>query len=425
MAEWKSWTLQKGSASQEWWPDSRVSLKGWDGACLRGQGLSYSDIALPDGRGLITTERMNNWIHWDPERGILEVESGVLLADILRFAHPKGWMLPVVPGTALISVGGAIANDVHGKNQHTQGSFSRSVISLSVRRGNGELWEASREHNSGLWRATVGGVGGTGLIVTAKLKLQRGTGSWVRVRQRRFHGWDEFEEMAKQATAEHVVGWVDIGGRAARGIFMEAKPEPAAIAVPLLESERRNFPPGKWVNPISVKLMNGWYWGRHPEMDSRLEKLDQFLFPLDQWKGWNTMYGVGGFAQHQSVLPLETSKDALNEMLRRCAKANAHSFLSVIKLLKVPGEGVLSFARPGVTFAMDFMRRGDETKRLMEDLQEIALSAGGRMYLAKNDGISWTALTRSYPQWKEWWDWRDEACWGSKRLMDWKQRIES
>lgn len=374
-----------------------------------GMGRSYGDVSRNDGGLLLATRGLDRFIAFDAERGELQCEAGVLLQEILEFALPRGWFLPVTPGTALATVGGAIANDVHGKNHHRAGSFGLHVLALELLRSDRGRLRCSADENADLFGATIGGLGLTGLIVSARLQLRRVAGPWLRGDSRRFGDLAEFFALAQDANdrCEYAAAWIDClasGARLGRGVLLRADhaddrepaPAPRRASVPLT-------PPFALINRWSLAAFNAAYY-RRPAAQQTAARWSwrAFLYPLDGIGRWNRIYGPRGFYQYQCVLPPQTAQDALGEQLRAIAGSGQGSFLSVLKLFGAQrSPGWLSFPRPGATLALDFPNRGDETLRLLDRLDAITLAAGGAVYPAKDARMSARMFRHSFPRWQD------------------------
>lgn len=394
-----------------------------------GNGRSYGDQCLSPGGVLWHTAGLDHLTHWDSETGVLTCEAGVLLQDIQRLLVPQGWMLPVTPGTQLITVGGAIANDVHGKNQHVQGSFGDHVLRLWLARSNGELIECTPSRQPHWFAATVGGMGLTGVIVRAELQLRRVVGPWLDTETIPFGGLDEFFALAdvSEADWEHTVAWIDcladsISG--VRGIFMRANPSTATQgAMPNAGERRMPFtPPVSLVNRLTLRPLNTAYYHLQRRRVGRvLQHFEPFLYPLDGLLEWNRIYGPHGFYQYQSVVPPKAGPDATRAMLREIARSGEGSFLAVLKTFgQRTAPGMLSFARAGTTLALDFPNRGERTQQLFERLDAIVSEAGGALYPAKDARMPRHMFEAGYPRLREFALLRDPGMQSSlsRRLID-------
>lgn len=392
----------------------------------RGRGRSYGDVCLNPGGILWDTAALDRFISFDAESGRLICEAGVLLRDIQRLAVPRGWTLPVTPGTLLVSVGGAIANDVHGKNHHVHGSFAGHVRRITLLRTDGEVIECGPDLQQPWFAATVGGVGLTGLVLMAELQLRRVPGAWLDVETIPFGGPDEFFTLAdaSEAAWEHTVAWIDcITGSGGRGIFTRGNHVAGPATGPRPESALRVpfVPPVSVVNGLTLRLFNALYYNvkRRRAARSVLHN-EPFLYPLDNIRDWNRLYGPKGFYQYQCVLPRGDASRSVRDMLREIARSRQGSFLAVLKTFgRAEPAGLLSFPRPGVTLALDFPNRGNATETLFSRLDAIVRAAGGAIYLAKDARMPRDLFVQGYPKLHEFLQYRDPGISSamSRRLM--------
>jgi FAD/FMN-containing dehydrogenase len=379
-----------------------------------GNGRSYGDVCLNEHGTLVSTRGLDRWIGFDPASGILECEAGVLLSDIIELTLPRGWLPPVCPGTAFVTVGGAIANDVHGKNHHRLGSFGHHLLSFELLRSNGDVLTCTPEHNADWFGATIGGLGLTGLIRCARLQLRPVTSPWIKGDSQRFGNLAGFFELtvASESQYEYTVAWLDCaatGRKLGRGVFMRGD----HLAGTGLHAARTVAPRKTLIVPLtppispvfgaSVRIFNALYYHRPSAQRADMQwHFQQFHFPLDSVLNWNRLYGPRGFFQYQCVLPEQDCLAALTEMLKRIARAQQGSFLSVLKKFgAMPSLGMMSFPRPGVTLALDFPNRGANTLRLLESLDEITRQVGGAVYPAKDARMSAESFQQYFPAWQE------------------------
>lgn len=391
-----------------------------------GNGRSYGDMCLNPGGVLWHTRGLDRLCSWNAETGMLVCESGVLLRDIQQTFVAKGWMLPVTPGTQFVTVGGAVANDVHGKNHHAMGSFGDQILRLWLARSDGQIIECTRDQASEWFFATIGGMGLTGVIVRVELKLRRISGPWLDTETIPYGSLDEFFGLsdASEAAWEHTVSWIDcLSGERTRGIFMRAKPSAATIG-PLPKSGTRRMPvtpPVSLVNHMTLRPFNiAYHRLQRWKAGQAVAHYEPFFYPLDGLLEWNRMYGPKGFYQYQSVVPRAAGPDATREMLREIGRSGEGSFLAVLKTFgSRAGPGMLSFPRPGVTLALDFPNRRDSTLRLFSRLDEIVLAAGGTLYPAKDARMSRRMFESGYPRLAEFLPFRDPGITSSmsRRLL--------
>lgn len=388
-----------------------------------GMGRSYGDVCLNPGGLLWDLRPLDRFIAFDDEAGLLRCEAGTLLRDIQRLCVPRGWMLPVVPGTQMVTVGGAIANDVHGKNHHVYGSFGDQVTQLTLARTDGSLVDCRPGDDR--FAATVGGLGLTGVIVEAVLKLRRVSGPWLHAETLPFRDLTEFFDLADSSEAgwEHTVSWLDCLNRAGRGIFMRANPADLDRPLPPARREKRVpfVPPVSLVNPWSLRAFNAAYFAMKQAGGISVQHYEPFFHPLDALHNWNRIYGPSGFYQYQCVLPREHGRDGVLALLEAIGRAGMGSFLAVLKTFADrPSVGMLSFAQQGVTLALDFPNRGEVTLKLFETLDAIVADAGGRLYMAKDGRMPRALFEAGYPRLQEFLPHRDPGISSamSRRLMD-------
>jgi FAD/FMN-containing dehydrogenase len=377
-----------------------------------GQGRSYGDSCLnPDGL-VLATHRLNRFIAFDPVAGTISCESGTTLAEIVDVCLPKGWFLPVVPGTQYVSVGGAIANDVHGKNHHRVGTFGSHVVKFELLRSNGERLICTEDDNPGWFHATIGGLGLTGLITWAQIKLRRVNSALVEVQDVPFVSLEKFATLSEESDRdfEYTVAWFDCysyrdGGL--RGIFSRAR---HLDEVDGTLSGTRPYPvlsvpldmPAWTLNRTIMRLFNAGYHAAKRRRDIRRVRLESFLFPLDAFRNWNRLYGRMGFMQLQCVFPQATGVQGASELLQTIARSREGSFLAVLKRFGARSSpGLLSFPMPGITVALDFQNRGPSTRALLGDCQDLVTSYGGRIYPAKDACMTASTFDAAYPAWRE------------------------
>lgn len=389
-----------------------------------GMGRSYGDVCLnPQGR-LWSTSGLDHLLAFDDTSGRLTCEAGMLLGDIQRLCIPRGWTLPVSPGTQWVTVGGAVANDVHGKNHHRRGSFGDHVLRLTLVRTDGTVIECGPDEQTDWFAATVGGLGLTGVIVKADIQLCPVAGPWLETETLPYRGLTEFFELADSSEAdwEYTVSWFDCLSRDVRGLFLRANPSSEGGSAPAPRRLAMPFaPPASLVNRASLKLFNAAYYQLGQRRASRtLQHYQAFFYPLDRIDRWNLMYGPQGFYQYQCVVPRDGGQQAVQAMLGKIADSGEGSFLAVLKTFgKRQAPGMLSFPMPGVTLALDFSNRGARSLALFTQLDEIVAAAGGRLYMAKDARMSRALFEAGYPRLPEFTPFRDAGISSalSRRLM--------
>jgi len=423
--EYRSWGHYPRVESQRivplTWADTVDELARADGFVLPyGYGRSYGDSCLNEGGVLLDARGLNRFLSFDEGTGVLRCEAGVTLGEILDLAVPRGWFLPTSPGTKFVSVGGAIANDVHGKNHHVAGTFGRHVQQLELLRSDGERFVCSPTEHTDMFRATIGGLGLTGLILWAEVKLRPISGPFIDMESVRFGSLDEFFEVSAESDRdfEYTMSWVDClatGRHLGRGLFMRGNHswQPRIPGRRALPQQKLIVPfelPSWLLNSFSIRSFNVLNY--HKQLPKRIRRtipFDPFFYPLDSIREWNRMYGPRGFVQHQCVVPPEASHQAMRLLFETISQSGEGSFLAVLKTFgSLPSPGMMSFPRPGTTLALDFPFRGERTLQLLDRLDDIVLDHGGAIYPAKDARMSTRAFEASFPQWRDFSEFVDE-----------------
>lgn len=369
-----------------------------------GWGRSYGDVALNPGHTLLHTRHLDRFMAFDPATGVLRAEAGVSLDAILRLVIPQGWFLPVTPGTRFVTLGGAVANDVHGKNHHVMGSFGDHVRALELLRSDGSRRQCSATQHPDWFRATVGGLGLTGLITWVEMGLRRIAQPDIQAINRRFASIDDYWALDAHwmPRCEYAVAWVDCL-RGGRGIYTAGLHAGAQAQWPPPPAPQRQWPltpPLSLVNRASVWGFNWLYYHRPLPPQTRMP-WPAFFYPLDGIGQWNRMYGPRGFIQYQCVLPPATMRDASRELLRLIGTRGQGSFLAVFKTFgNRTAPGMLSFPRPGSTLALDFPFQGEATLRLCHELDAVVREAQGALYPAKDARMPGSMFRAGYPHWE-------------------------
>lgn len=383
-----------------------------------GNGRSYGDGCLAASGHVLRTRALDRLVAADWENGVLRAEPGITLEQILDVAIPRGWMLPVTPGTKYATLGGAIANDVHGKNHHVRGTFGRYVRRFMLARGDGTTLECASDTNAGLYGATIGGLGLTGIILWAEIQLMPIRSSQIDVTSIRFGNLDAFFALSEEFDPlhEYSVAWVDcLGGREqlGRGIFMVG--DHAGEGPLEVERRKKHAVPFTFPVPIfnktTLRAFNGLYYHRQRTREVRSTVgYDRYFYPLDGLLEWNRIYGRRGFQQYQCVVPRAVARDATREMLRVIAGSGTGSFLAVLKRCgDVRSPGLLSFPMEGTSLALDFPQRDEQNRRLFSVLDTIVREAAGRLYPAKDAHMSGADFRAAYPDWEQLETLRDPA----------------
>jgi len=334
-----------------------------------------------------------------------------LFSEILDLVVPQGWFLPVTPGTKFVTVGGAIANDVHGKNHHRAGTFGCHVLAFELLRSDGMRLLCTAAENAEWFAATIGGLGLTGLITWATIQMRRIAGPWMSTEVHRFKSLDDFFEMSESSDQkyEYTVAWIDCaakGSALGRGLFTRANHAPAFPDQRPKASTRRLgvpfVPPLSLINPSTLRVFNMLYYHRHRRpVVYATTHYEPHFYPLDGVRDWNRIYGPAGFMQYQCVVPPNEARRSIEQLMRIIARAGDGSFLAVLKQFgERSSPGMLSFPRPGATFALDFPNKGDTTLRLLDRLDSVVLSARGAVYPAKDARMPGTLFRQYFPAWE-------------------------
>jgi L-gulonolactone oxidase len=373
-----------------------------------GMGRSYGDICLNENGRLIVTDMLDRIVHFDRERGTLRAEAGLTLDRLLRVVVPAGWFAPVVPGTKFVTLGGAVANDVHGKNHEHVGTFGEHVTAIGLARSTGDILTLSRTENPEMFAATIGGLGLTGVILWVELELEPIRSAMIESETLALTDLGEFFKCAEESRDwPYTVAWIDClakGAVTGRGFFTRGRhAETGGLKVH--GNPRIGVPldaPGFLLNAHTIGLFNTLYRNRPFMYGGRTVHYEPFLFPLDAIAGWNRLYGARGFFQHQSAIPTAAAYDTVRKLLELTAEFGEGSFLLVLKLFgDKRSPGVLSFPLPGATLALDFPNKGESTRRLLDRMAGVVLAAGGRLYPAKDATMSGATFRAGYPDWRK------------------------
>jgi FAD/FMN-containing dehydrogenase len=375
----------------------------------RGNGRAYGDAGIGLGQTVSMTafDRVRSF---DPDTGRIRLEAGVLLSDLIDTFGPRGFLPYVVPGTRFVTVGGAIAADVHGKNHHGEGGFGRYVDSLLLLTGQGETIEASHDRNADAFLATIGGMGLTGMILEATFRLRRVESGWIRQQViPAANLTDAMDALDRGDAATYSVAWIDCVargrdlGRSLVYLGEHARAEEVPQGADRFSrgrDPRLNVPldlPAATLNRYSVRAFNELYYrsGTKRAGETQTVSIFPYFFPLDSIGGWNRIYGRRGFLQHQCVVPEANARAVLADILERVSARGDASFLAVLKKLG-PGDGMMSFPLPGYTLALDFPIKGNIVN-FLDGLDALVVAAGGRLYLAKDARQSRATFEAGYP----------------------------
>ena len=374
-----------------------------------GNGRSYGDSCLALSNQVIHVRTLNRFIEVDWDKGTILAEAGVTIAEILATAIPQGWFLSVTPGTQFATVGGAIANDVHGKNHHLRGTFGNHVRRFGLVRQGQQLLTCSPTENTELFAATIGGLGLTGIITWAEIQLTPIRASQIDSTVLRFESLAEFFTLSAELDHKHEysVAWVDClarGPQTGRGVFIVGDHANYG-SMDVNERHKLNIPltpPISLINNFSLRALNETYWRMHPAQ--RMLKrcsYEPFFYPLDRILHWNRIYGRKGFQQYQCVIPDTVAESVMRDLLGAIADSGQGSFLAVLKRFgNIASPGLLSFPRPGTTLALDFPQK-PELRLLFKRLDAIVAEARGRLYPAKDAHMSGRDFRQAYPAWEK------------------------
>ncbi len=372
----------------------------------RGNGRCYGDASLQ--KRIYSTLNLNFFLCWNESEAILECESGVLLSQILEWSIPKGFFLAVTPGTQFITIGGAIASDVHGKNHHKDGCFSEFLIGFRLMNDQGKILNCSREENSDIFWATIGGMGLTGIIISAQFQLKPIETAYIKSESIQCNNLDEMYACIEESENwTYTVAWLDCfkkNKNLGRGVMIRGEHAVLSelpkryLKKPFKNPQKKPFRipfyfPDFILKPWSMKIFNFMFY--HKQMHKKVENIvhyHPFFYPLDSLRDWNKIYGKKGFIQYQFVLPKERGKEGMRKILETIAKSGNGSFLVVLKLFGINNPlAYNSFPQEGYTLALDF-KINDELPTLVNDLDALVEEYGGRIYRAK-DAMSKATLT--------------------------------
>lgn len=390
-----------------------VRSAGPRGLIARGMGRSYGDAAQNGGGLVLAPIRADARVRIDPDTAVVDVAAGVSVESLISQVLPHGLLPPVLPGTRLLSIGGAVAADVHGKNHHVDGSVGRHLTGLTLVDGTGAVRRLGPVDDSDAFWATVGGMGLTGVITEASIRCTPVQTSRMRVRTRKIGDLDSLFAEMTSSTARYNVAWVDcLAGRSmGRGVLDEgdhavlddlsgrAADDPLAYtpSAPVIA-------PPMPINPLrsaTVRAFNAAWWAKAPRDHDGIVGLTRFFHPLDGVRAWNRLYGPAGFLQYQFVVPVG-AEEVVRTTLRRLADANVAPFLAVLKLFGAGSGGLISFPQPGWTLAVDIAAGSDRLAKVLDELDELVVAAGGRIYLAKDSRLRPELLPAMYPELDRW-----------------------
>jgi decaprenylphospho-beta-D-ribofuranose 2-oxidase len=370
----------------------------------RGMGRSYGDSA--NSSTVIESRYLDHFIKFDETTGVLACEAGVSIREILQFIVPKGWFVPVTPGSSFVTIGGAIASDVHGKNHHLSGTFSEHLLSFDLMLGSGEIVSVTKDNYPDLFRATCGGMGLTGIILSATFQLKPIQSSQIIQSTIKTNC---LEEVCEQFEANHAstysVAWIDClakGKQLGRSLLMLGEHSQGGT-LELVKKKSQNLPidmPQSLLNHYSIKAFNTLYYHRtFSKIKIEIKSFEPYFYPLDTIVNWNRLYGKAGFVQYQFVLPKAVGMVGLRQILEVIVESGKGSFLAVLKAFGRANENYLSFPIEGYTLALDF-KMSEKTVQLIKQLDSMVVEMGGRIYLTKDALMSETSFKKTYPNWE-------------------------
>lgn len=395
---------------------------------ISGSRLSYGDSCLNHNGDHYNNKSNDLLINFSPENKTIKVETGITFEALLEFLVPRGFFLPVTPGTKFITVGGAISNDIHGKNHHVDGNFGHWVEEFTLLRSNGEILQCSHQKNSEMFKATIGGLGLTGFIKDCTFKLVPITSSYIDTETIKFHSLKEFLQINSESQSfKYTVSWVDCISSSTegklKGHYIRGNHASTGGLTPHKRASWKTIPiffPSWSLNSISVFLFNLLYFNRlFSKKTIKKVHYDPFFYPLDSINSWNKIYGKNGLYQFQCVLPMDVAEEGLLEILKVIKQSGQGSFLSVLKTFgNISSLGMMSFPKEGITLALDFPNRGDKTKDLLQNLYDIVLGYNGRIYPAKDQLLTRVQVEKMYPELKTFTTYKDKLF-----ESDWWKRI--
>lgn len=380
-------------------------LKGSQIVLPRGMGRSYGDSA--NSSTVIQSDYLDHFIEFNESTGVLTCEAGVSIREILELTVPKGWFVPVTPGSSFVSIGGAIASDVHGKNHHLSGTFSEHLLSFDLLLGTGEIVTVAKDSYPDLFRATCGGMGLTGMILSASIQLRPIKSSQIHQTTIKASCLEAVcEQFEVNHASTYSVAWIDClasGRRLGRSLLMLGEHTQDGT-LELARKKSLNIPldmPSSILNHYSIKAFNSLYYHRTcSKTKTELVSFEPYFYPLDAIGNWNRLYGKAGFVQYQFVLPKAVGVKGLRQILEVIVKSGKGSFLAVLKAFGKKNENYLSFPIEGYTLALDF-KMSEETVQLIKLLDSVVVEMGGRIYLTKDALMTETSFKKTYPHWEQ------------------------
>ncbi len=397
ITSWGNYFKTTSAVIPLYWQSEDIALKGSDYFLPVGMRRSYGDCCLNNFGKLISTKNLNRFISFDSINGVLCCQSGISFEEILQFSVPRGWFLPVSPGTKFVSVGGAIANDVHGKNHHSAGTFGENVLEFELLRSNGDKIVCSKNDNKELFHATIAGLGLTGLILWAKIQLKPVKSAFMQCKNIFFYNLEEFLKVSKEYSDkyEYTVAWMDCASKNnlfGRGIFMCANHSPES-SDKSYSKKMKNLPfsfPNGLLNNFFVSGFNRLYFTlKEKSAHDFVAHYEPYFYPLDAVGSWNKVYGKRGFLQFQCVIPFHENRKSFFEIFEIIKKSDYSSYLTVVKeFSERQPAGLMSFPRKGITICFDIPNKNDGAIEFIKSLNNYVCDNGGALYPAKDASMS-------------------------------------
>ena len=416
LSGWGNIPMVNGPVAYAHYPSDVVVFLKENSFIPRGKGRSYADQATNDEQLVLKMEKMNKIIAFDEGKGVLTAQAGITLEEIINIFAPRGWFTMINPGTKYVTLGGAIANDIHGKAHHADGSFINCVLEFTIMLADGSVVTASRTENTDLFRATFGGLGLLGTILTVTIQLRRIESTYFKTKSIEARNLEEMMDAIDETETQyrHSVAWIDSlarGKKLGRGVLtvgneasLEELPEKLQKN-PLRAGDKPKvtvpfYMPSFTLNKLSISALNRILYFLQSR-DKQFAHYDPFLFPLDAINEWNRGYGKRGFIQYQFVVPEEGGRKAVREIMKKITESDCKPFLNVLKKFGEASGGILSFPMKGYTFAIDFPIT-DNLEAFTHELDRMVLDAGGRIYLGKDAFLDHEMFKAMYPQYEEW-----------------------
>jgi FAD/FMN-containing dehydrogenase len=385
-----------------------------EGSLVFGNGRSYGDVCFAENTVIFSNE-FNRILSIDKNKGIVSCQSGLLLHDLFKKIIPEGWFMPVVPGTQFITIGGAVANDIHGKNHHKRGSFGNHIIEIKLQDSQNNIITCSKNENYELFKATIGGLGLTGVILEVKIQLIQLSSTRISQNTTPFYSFGEYLKLNKifELDYEYTVAWVDFGNAKDKfnGIFISGNHTHKSENLEYKQNRIRLFPitpPISLINNLTIAILNKAYFIKNKRIKNSIVKINNFFFPLDIIHDWNKAYGKRGLIQYQFVLPLEQIEESVEIIQKKISESKIKPSLTVIKTFgNIHSEGYLSFPRNGVSFAVDFPNKGERLLDLLSELDKVIFKYKGALYPAKDSRMNNKMFNHSFPNFQQFLKFKD------------------